>query len=258
MQAPAAQQARPGFRPCVVIPTYDNPLTIRAVVDGVRRHVADIVVIDDGSGAKGEAAVASLAADGLARVVRRERNGGKGAAVRQGFEVARELGYTHVLQVDADGQHALDDIPSFLEHAAACPDALILGVPVFDESAPRSRVIGRKISRFWTRFEVGGSLIEDPLCGFRVYPLGAAIAAQCRGNRMEFDVEIAVRMVWRGVPTVNLPTRVRYLPAHAGGVSHFRMFRDNARISGLHTRLVMRAVFRKLLHPIRRWLVRAG
>jgi glycosyltransferase involved in cell wall biosynthesis len=258
MPGPAAQQARPDFRPCVLIPTFDNPLTVRDVVEGVRKHVTDVIVVDDGSGREGEEAVADLGHDGLAHVVRRERNGGKGAAVREGFELARRMGYTHALQVDADAQHALDDIPRFLEHAAARPDALILGAPVFDESAPRIRLTGRKITRFWTRFEVGGPTIEDPMCGFRVYPLDAAIAAHSRGNRMEFDIEIAVRMVWRGAPAVNLPTRVRYLPARAGGVSHFRLFRDNVRISWLHTRLVIQAISSRLIGSLRRWLIRSS
>jgi len=254
MQAPAAAQVRPSFRPCVLIPTYDNPLTIREVVEGVRKYVTDVIVIDDGSGPEGRDAVASLARDALARVVRRERNGGKGAAVKHGFEVAREMGYTHALQVDADGQHALDDIPRFLEHAAVSLDALVLGAPVFDGSAPRNRMIGRRITRFWTRFEVGGPVIEDPMCGFRVYPLDAAAATRSRGNRMDFDIEIAVRMAWRGVPIVNLPTRVRYASARAGGVSHFRLVGDNVRISWLHTRLVVQAIFVRLLGPIRRWM----
>jgi glycosyltransferase involved in cell wall biosynthesis len=257
MQAPAAPQVRPRFRPCVLIPTYDNPWTIREVVEGVRKHLADVIVIDDGSGAEGEEAVASLARDALARVVRKERNGGKGAAVKHGFEVAREMGYTHALQIDADGQHALDDIPRFLEHAATSPDALVLGAPVFDERAPRNRMIGRKFSRFWTRFEVGGPAIEDPMCGFRVYPLDVAVATGSRGNRMDFDIEIAVRMAWQGVPIVNLPTRVRYIPTHAGGVSHFRLFGDNVLISWLHTRLAIQAILVRLLGPVRRWMVRS-
>jgi len=258
MQAPAAHEARPGFRPCVLIPTYDNPMTVREVVEGVRKYLAGVIVVDDGSGRKGQEAVANLGRDALAHVVRRDRNEGKGVAVREGFEVARTMGYTHALQIDADAQHTLQDIPRFLEAAVARPEALILGAPVFDESAPRNRLIGREITRFWTRFEVGGSIIGDPMCGFRVYPLDAAIAADSRGNRMEFDIEIAVLMVWRGVPAVNLPTRVRYLPARAGGVSHFRLFRDNVRISWLHTRLVIKAIMTRLLGPIRRWLIRSG
>jgi glycosyltransferase involved in cell wall biosynthesis len=165
----------------------------------------------------------------------REGNGGKGAAVTTGFHLARELGYSHALQVDADGQHELEDLPTFLEAARDQPEALVLGAPRYDESAPRGRLIGRQITRFWTNIETGGRVIDDPMCGFRVYPLAAAceVADRC-GTRMDFDIEVAVRMVWFGCPVINLPTRVHY---PEGGVSHFQMFGDNVRISWMHSRL---------------------
>jgi len=229
-----------------VIPTFDNPRTVGDVVREVRKHLDAVIVVDDASGDAGRRAVEDLASDGLIHRVRRERNGGKGAAVRAGFDEARRLGFSHVLQVDADGQHALEDIPRFLDAARRQPGALILGRPVFDETQPRGRAIGRQISIFWVRVETGGRSIADPQCGFRVYPLEAALAAGARGNRMEFDQELPVRMVWRRVPVVNLATRVRYLLPEQGGVSHFRLFRDNLAISWLHTRLSTRAVWRWL------------
>ena len=238
------------FSLCVVIPTYDNTDTIGPVVSAVREQVPDVIVVDDGSALPGRSAVEELGRRKLAHVVHREMNGGKGAAVKTGFEVAQSLGFTHVLQVDADGQHDLADLGRFLETARTHPQALVLGSPVFDQSAPRGRLIGRQITRFWTTIETGGRKITDPMCGFRVYPLQAALEASRRtGNRMEFDIEIAVRMVWAGVATHNLPTKVRYFP---GGLSHFHMFRDNARISWMHTRLVIGAILRLFARPFRR------
>ncbi len=237
-----------GLRPCALIPTYDNPATVRDVVMRVRAFLPDVVVVDDGSAAPGRAAVAAIGAEGLAHVTHRAENGGKGAAVKTGFQLAHELGFTHALQVDADGQHALEDIPRFLAAAAADPDALILGAPIYDASAPRSRLIGRQITRFWTNIETWGQVIEDPMCGFRVYPLAAALAAGRTGDRMDFDIEIAVKIAWEGVRVVNLPTRVHY---PEGGVSHFDLLRDNVRISWMHTRL---ASFSMLVRP---WLVLA-
>ncbi len=234
------------IRPCAVIPTYDNPTTIRAVVERVRAHLADVIVVDDGSGPAGREAVAALEADGLARVVRRARNGGKGAAVKDGLRAASAHGFTHALQVDADGQHALEDVPRLLEIAERRPTALVLGAPVFDASAPKSRLRARQITLFWTRLEVGGRAIADPMCGFRVYPVEAALAANAWGDAMDFDPEIAVRLVWAGLPVVNVPTRVRYISRDDGGVSHFRLFRDNVLISWMHTRLVTRALLRLL------------
>ncbi len=232
------------FRPCVLVPTYDNPATVRDVVLRARAHLADVVVVDDGSGPAGRAACEALAAEGLAHVIHRARNGGKGAAVKDGFRAARAKGFTHALQVDADGQHAIDDIPRLLDAACARPEALVLGRPEFDESAPKARRYGREITRFWTNVEAGGPVIGDPMCGFRVYPLDAAIAADARGDAMDFDPEVAVRMVWLGVPVVNVPTRVRYIPRAEGGVSHFRLVRDNALISWMHTRLMLTRIAR--------------
>jgi glycosyltransferase involved in cell wall biosynthesis len=242
-------------RPCVLVPTYDNPATIRGVVETARQYVDDVVVVNDGSGPEGRRAVEELAERSLAHVVHRPQNGGKGAAVKTGFLAARDLGCTHALQVDADGQHETTDIPRFLEASRADPGVLVLGAPVFDHTAPSSRLIGRKITQFWTNLETFGRVIHDPMCGFRVYPLDAAIAAAARGNAMDFDPEIAVRLCWLGVRVLNIPTRVRYVSAAEGGVSHFRMGRDNLLISWMHTRMVFGALAR-LPGRIGRWLMR--
>jgi glycosyltransferase involved in cell wall biosynthesis len=232
-------------RPCAVVPTYDNPATIRNVVLAIREYLADVIVVDDGSGPEAREACRQLVADGLAHVRFRDENGGKGAAVKTGIEIARELGFTHVLQMDADEQHDPDDIPHFLGEARLRPDALILGSPVFDDTAPTIRLLGRKITRFWTHVQTGGRVIDDPMCGFRLYPVGPTSAVRVRGNAMDFDPEVAVKLHWRGTPIVNLPTRVRY---SAGGVSHFRQFTDNLLLAWMHTRLCCLALWR-LIHP---------
>jgi polyprenyl-phospho-N-acetylgalactosaminyl synthase len=241
------------FRACALVPTYDNPVTLRAVVESVRPHVDEVVVVDDGSGPAGRSVVEGLSRDSLARTLLRRKNGGKGAAVKDGFVMAQNIGCTHAIQIDADGQHAAEDVPRFLEVARSNPAALILGSPIFEATAPRSRRWGRKISQFWCAIETFGPVVADPLCGFRVYPIERAIQARAWGNAMDFDPEIAVRMVWDGVPVINLPTRVRYLASSEGGVSHFRMGRDNLLISWMHTRMVVGAVVRATLRPIR-WL----
>jgi len=234
------------MRVCAVIPTFDNPLTIAKVVADVRPHVAEVLVVDDGSAEDGRRAVEALGQQGAVRVVRRETNGGKGAAVKTGLRAARALGFSHALQIDADGQHDPADIPEFLARAAAQPTAAVLGHPVFDASTPRGRRAAHGLTNFWTRIETGGAAIEDPQCGFRVYPVARAIESEPRANHMDFDIEIAVRLAWAGTAIVNVPTRVRYLPPAVGGVSHFRPVRDNLAITWMHTRLVIASLWRRL------------
>lgn len=230
-----------------VVPTYDNPRTVGDVVLGLRRHLDAVIVVDDGSAAPGRDACDALARDGLATVVHRPRNGGKGAAVKTGLAAAQDAGFSHALQVDADGQHDLGDVPRLLDAARARPEALVLGAPRFDETAPAARRVGRKITAFWVAVEVGRGVIDDAMCGFRVYPVVPAVAARARGDAMDFDPEIAVRLVWAGLPVVNVPTRVRYVSADDGGVSHFRLLRDNLLISRLHARLSIERFFTRLL-----------
>jgi len=225
------------FRPCILIPTYDNPDTIRDVVLAVRELLPDVVVVDDASGPQNKREVERLGEDELAIVTRRPVNGGKGAAVKTGFELAHAHGFTHAIQVDADGQHALDDIAKFLALAEEHPEAVILGQPQFDETAPTHRMILRRVTIFWTRREVGDNRIGDPLCGFRAYPIEPAIATRTVGDRMDFDPEIVVRLAWMGLPFLHVPTPVRYIE---GGPSHWRAVEDNWLIFKMHWRLMWR------------------
>jgi len=233
-------------RTCALIPTYDNPLTIAGVVTEVRRHLDDVLVVDDGSHAPARRVLEQLARQDLARVIRRDHNGGKGAAVKTGLRAARELGFTHALQIDADGQHDSADIPKFLARAAERPQAAVLGHPVYDASMPRGRIAAHALTNFMVFLQTGGRAIVDPQCGFRVYPVEPALAVGARGDRMNFDIEIAVRLCWAGVPIVNVPTGVRYLARADGGTSHFRPVRDNVAISWMHTRLLLVSILRRL------------
>ncbi len=231
---------------CGVIPTYDNPRTIGAVTEALRQVVPDVFVVDDGSGPEGRAACEALSS--VARVMHRATNGGKGAAVKDGLRAAAAAGFTHALQVDADGQHDLGRLPALLEAARANPSAVVLGYPEYDGSAPRVRTWARKFTAFWVGLEVGRGVIRDAMIGFRAYPIEATSSCGPLGDRMDFDSEVAVRLVWAGVPVGNLPVGVRY---PEDGVSHFQPVMDNVRFSWLHTRLtttrMFRAVFRRRL-----------
>lgn len=235
------------FRPCAIVPTFENPLTVRRVVEGIRGHGLEVLLVDDGSAEPGRRVCAEVAAEGLAVLVRRERNGGKGAAVMDGFRAARERGFSHGLQIDADGQHDLQRIPDFLDAGRTQPGALVLAYPEYDDSAPAVRRWGRHLTSFWVALEVGGrDKIADAMVGFRLYPLEQALALGRVGRGMDFDIEIAVRMVRAGAPTRNLPVGVRYPSADEGGISHFRVVRDNARFGLMHARLCTAGCFQWL------------
>jgi len=225
------------FSCCAVVPTYDNPKTLRSVVEGIQRYLPDVIVVDDGSGEEGRAACAEVERDKLARVVSCATNRGKGAAVKVGLAAASQAGFTHAFQVDADGQHDLDVMPGFLEAAQKAPDHAVFGAPHYDASAPRVRLAARKISKFWVDLEIGRDVIHDAMVGFRVYPVEQTLARRARSKRMSFDVEIGVLLARAGVPILNLPVTVRYPSAEEGGRSHFRPVVDNVHLSWLHTRL---------------------
>jgi glycosyltransferase involved in cell wall biosynthesis len=168
------------------------------------------------------------------------QNRGKGAAVLYGIREAQRAGFTHVLTMDSDGQHPAERIGAFMRASQTEPDAMVLGRPVFDSSAPNLRVKGRKISNWWANLETLWSGIDDSLYGFRVYPIAALIRVmryQPWMRRFDFDVEAVVRLSWRGVRPINLPAPVRYFRAEEGGVSHFNYWRDNVLLTWMHFRL---------------------
>ncbi len=225
------------FKPCAVIPVYNHAATVRAVVQRVRAQGLPCLLVDDGSDADCARTLDDIANAGLAQRLRRPVNGGKGQAVQDGLALAATLGYSHALQIDADGQHALGDIPAFIEAARRRPDAVICGAPAYGADAPRSRLYGRWLTRAWVWINTLSCAIPDAMCGFRVYPLRPTLAllASCNpGHRMDFDIAVLVRLHWRGVPMVWLPTRVSY---PMDGVSHFRGLQDNLLISRMHARL---------------------
>jgi glycosyltransferase involved in cell wall biosynthesis len=225
------------YRLCAVIPVYNHGATVPTVVERLAALDLPCVLVDDGSKADCAAVLDDLAAAGAARLVRRASNGGKGAAVQDGLRAAAALGYTHALQVDADGQHALEDIPAFTAASRRQPQALVGGAPVYGDDAPRGRIYGRWLTRIWVWINTLSTAIPDAMCGFRIYPLASTLALLERcdpGRRMDFDIAVLVRLHWRGEPMVWHPTRVSY---PRDGVSHFHALRDNALISRMHARL---------------------
>ncbi len=241
----------------VLIPAFNPGPLLFDTVRAARQHWNPVWVVVDGStdGTTAELLRMQARDPGLV-VILRPVNGGKGAAVLTGIEQAGSRGFTHVLTMDADGQHPAEGIGVFMAASLNQPQALILGEPVFDASAPALRVGGRRISNFWANIETLWAGVHDSLFGFRVYPLVPLLSVMRSSRwmrRFDFDVEAAVRLVWRGVPPLNISTRVRYLRPDQGGVSHFRYVRDNALLTFMHLRLFAGFLVRLPWLLARRW-----
>ncbi|HEY0418375.1 MAG TPA: glycosyltransferase family 2 protein [Acetobacteraceae bacterium] len=221
----------------VLIPSYNTGPRLSETVAAAQRHWAPVWVVIDGSTDGSGAALA----DGPGfRVLRLTRNRGKGAAILHGLREAAAAGFTHVLTLDADGQHEAADIPRMMELSRAEPGAMVLGEPVFDASAPWERIAGRRIANALTRALAPG--IGDALFGLRVYPITPlleAFAATRWMRRFDFEPEAAIRLRWRGIRPRNLPSQVRYFRPEEGGVSHFRYLRDNLLLGFMFARLGM-------------------
>lgn len=221
---------------CVLIPVYNHPDSISQVVEQMRRLDLPILLVDDGSDAPCAAVLDQLSTQSC-QLLRLPVNGGKGAAVRAGLREAERLGFTHALQIDADGQHAAEDLPAFLAQLPSAADSLIIGYPRYDASVSSTRFYGRYATHIWVWINTLSLDIRDSMCGARLYPVAAVNRLLARtpcGNRMDFDTEILVRWHWSGGSFVNLPVRVHY---PLDGVSHFRVWRDNVLISAMHAKL---------------------
>ena len=233
----------PDPRRGVIIPSYNSgPLletTVRAVLD----IWSPVVCVLDGSadGSEKIAWASAMQKDHL-QVLSHPTNRGKGAAVLSGLEFARSEGWTHAAVFDADGQHESSDLPRFMAASRLHPEAMILGRPVFGPDAPAVRVVGRRIGNWFANLETWWGGIHDSLFGLRVYPVGPAwetLSASRGGRRFDFDTQLVVRLYWRGVPPVNLPTRVHYHSADCGGISHFDYLRDNLLLARSHAGLLL-------------------
>lgn len=226
------------FKPCILIPVYNHEQPLPDIVARMADYRLDCILVDDGSRPSCAALIRNLAEQypGV-QALRLEKNRGKGGAVKAGMLHACDLGYSHAVQIDADGQHDLNDLPQMLAAAAAHPLAVVLGQPIFDASIPKLRYYARYLTQIWVVINTLSLQIRDSMCGYRVYPLDAC-ARLVRGTvleeRMAFDVEILVRLYWQGLRIVSIPTKVGY---PRDGVSHFRAWEDNLRISLTHARL---------------------
>lgn len=232
----------------LLIPSY-NPgkLVISTVQDALAQWQPVWVIADGSSDGSTEALQRMTENTPHLKVIVMPRNQGKGAAIMEGLHQAANEGFTHVLTMDADGQHPAHLIPSFMQTSMQNPDAMILGKPVFDDDAPQLRVQGRKISNFWANLETLWMGIGDSLYGFRVYPIAPLLTIMQKHRfmrRFDFDIEAVVRLCWAKIHPINMDAPVRYLSAKDGGISHFNYWRDNALLTWMHARLFITFLFR--------------
>lgn len=234
------------FNPIAIIPHYNHSGTVGAVASKLMELGLPVLIVDDGSATDQVAELKRLESELSLQIYYCPQNSGKGAAMKIGFQEAFKQGFSHALQVDADGQHNLSDSLIMLEQARKQPNAVVCGKPVYGEDAPKARLYGRKITNFWIAVNTLSMDIPDGMCGFRIYPLQETVKLlenEFIGERMDFDIEIIVKLHWQQLPMIWVDTPVKY---EQGGISHFRGWADNWVISKMHTKLFWLMVWRKL------------
>jgi glycosyltransferase involved in cell wall biosynthesis len=225
---------------CVLIPHFDHFDQFRRMLPALVKQSVPLLVVDDASPMEAFNDLSRLLEEQApgTTLIRHEKNTGKGGAVITGMRSAKEAGYTHVIQLDADGQHDVTGIALLIAESTRHPQSIICAQPMFDESISPLRFYSRYITLFFAWLETLSMEIRDAMCGFRSYPvnsLDALVEDVSPGTGMVFDPEILVRAMWAGIPLKFVPVQVKY---PAGGKSHFRYFRDNLKISWMHIRLI--------------------
>jgi len=229
---------------CVIIPTYNNAGTLDKVIRGVKEYTGDIIVVNDGSTDETSMILNEVAigSSSLIHIITIEKNTGKGYALRQGFDYAISRGYRYAITIDSDGQHFPEDLPGFIRMIKKNPDSIVIGARDMEQQdIPGTSSFGHKFSIFWFRVETGLK-IPDVQSGYRLYPLEKIRSVhRFFSRKYEFEVEVLVRLAWRGVPINSLPVKVWYGPK-GERISHFRKGRDFARTTLLNTILVFAAL----------------
>lgn len=244
---------------CVfVIPVFRHGSTLGAVVENLQEYKLPIIIVDDGNDEKNRAFIDAVSKKyPLITLVTRKKNGGKGRAMKDGILKAHELGFTHVFQIDSDGQHDTSAVPRFLEKSKAHPACVICAYPSYSADAPAHRVKGRTVANTWVHIVTLNRHIQDGMIGFRIYPVKDCYKIYCGpaiiDARMGFDIDLLVHLCWRGLAVLNEEVRVLY---PQDGISNFRVVRDNLRISAMYTRLCCTLIVKFPFILVRKFLRR--
>ncbi|MGI1679084.1 MAG: glycosyltransferase family 2 protein [Cellvibrionaceae bacterium] len=237
-QPPEYQSSDASWIPCITVPVYNHEEAVGIIIDQLLTYNIPIILVDDGSDCSCKKVLQEIERrHGDVILISLSENIGKGGAVKAGLREAKKRKFTHVLQIDADGQHAVGDVPKFFALAKERKSTLITGIPVYDETVPAVRFYARYLTHVWIHINTLSLSIKDSMCGFRVYPVEEVfglIETEFTGNRMDFDSEVLVKWFWRGGDVLNVPTKVNY---PLDGVSHFSLWKDNYLITKMHTRL---------------------
>lgn len=228
----------PPFKPCLLIPVYNHEGPLPKILQQLAACDLPCILVDDGSQESCAEVIRNQPKQyPWVQVIRLDSNRGKGGAVKAGILSAQSQGFSHAVQIDADGQHDLYDLDKFLAAAKQTPEAAVIGRAIFDDSIPKLRYYARYLTHLWVHINTLSFSIPDSMCGFRVYPIRTSaklIQTVVLENRMAFDTEILVHLSWLGVPVLSIPTHVVY---PQDGLSHFRAWEDNLRLSLTHARL---------------------
>jgi glycosyltransferase involved in cell wall biosynthesis len=226
------------LRCCVIVPTFNNDLTLATIIDGILKYTSQIIIVNDGSTDQTRHVLENYS---HLTIISYSQNKGKGYAIRTGLEKALNLGYDYAITIDSDGQHDPDDLPLLIEKISTEPGALLIGSRNLEQNnIPKGTSFGNRFSNFWFYIETGVKL-PDTQSGFRLYPIRKMKQMRFLTRRFEFEVEVLVRAAWKGVRILPVPVKV-YYPKKGERVSHFRPFIDFTRISLLNTVLVLLAL----------------
>ena len=228
----------------VIVPTYNNPKTIKQVVADILENNYAVIVVDDGSDTPIENLFSTQEREAVI-FVRHEHNLGKGRAIISGLQKAKALGYTHVISMDGDAQHLASEASKLIEICQG--DEIIIGARNFNlEHVPFGSKFGRWFSNMWARWDTGQE-ISDSLSGYRIYPI-SVLDLPIKTERFDWEMEVLVRHADAGKNIKEVIIEC-YYPRPEERVSHFRKFTDTMSIVWVHLQILPFKCLRSLLNP---------